>query len=50
MNNRYKIVVSTPILRPGLTIETEVSGKYLVEAVKITLDKVREINKPQEVK
>jgi hypothetical protein len=44
MNNRYIIRVESPLLRPGLVIETESSEKYLVEVVKMLLDKVREIN------
>jgi hypothetical protein len=44
MNNRYIIHVESPLLRPGLVIETESSEKYLVEVVKMLLDKVREIN------
>lgn len=48
MNNKYKIRVGHPLLRPGLTIETESSEKYLVDVVTKLLEKVREINKPSE--
>jgi hypothetical protein len=44
MNNKYKIKVEAPLVRPGITIETEVSERYLVPAVKMVMDKVREIN------
>lgn len=45
MNNKYKIVVKHPLLRPGLEIETESSEKYLVDVVNKLIEKVREINK-----
>lgn len=44
MNNKYIVKVSHPLLRPGLTIETEASEKYVVKVVKMLMDKVREIN------
>jgi hypothetical protein len=47
MNNTYKITVSSPLLRPGLTIETECSEKYLVAVLKKVMDSVREINTEQ---
>lgn len=44
MNNKYKIKIESPLVRPGLTIETECSEKYVVKVVKKTMDIVREIN------
>jgi hypothetical protein len=44
MNNRYIVRVQDPLIRPGLTIETEASEKYIVAVVRTLLDKVREIN------
>lgn len=44
MNNTYKILVQSPLLRPGLQIETEVSEKYLVPAVQTLMEKIRLIN------
>jgi hypothetical protein len=44
MNNKYKITIKHPVLRPGLEIETEASERYLVEVVQIAMDKAREIN------
>ena len=46
-NERYRIKVEAPLLRPGLTFETEVSGKYLVPTLRKILDKVREFNMDQ---
>jgi hypothetical protein len=43
-NETYKIRINSPLIRPGITIETEVSDKYLVDAVRNLLDKIREIN------
>jgi len=50
MNNIYKVKVKTPLLRPGLEIETECSEKYLVDVTKTLLEKVREINTKDEQK
>lgn len=46
MNNKYEIEVSHPLIRPGLTIKTEASEKYLVKVVETLMSKVREINGP----
>jgi hypothetical protein len=46
MNNTYRITVQSPLIRPGITIETTVSEKYLVAAVQTLMAKVREINVP----
>jgi hypothetical protein len=45
MNNRYKIKVESPLLRPGITITTECSEKYVVPVVEKVMEIVREINK-----
>ena len=44
MNNKYTITVGSPLLRPGLTITTEVSERYLVDAVRTLMGAIREIN------
>jgi hypothetical protein len=44
MNNKYIIRVTHPLIRPGVTIETEASEKYVVAVAKTLLEKVREIN------
>lgn len=43
-NNRYIIRATDPLLRPGLSIETVASEKYLADVTTTLLDKVREIN------
>ena len=44
-NTSYKIVVESPLLRPGIKIESSpVSEGYLVEETKKLLKFVREIN------
>lgn len=48
MNNRYRIKVGSPLLRPGLTIETDVSRRYLQPAVEEVMDAVRSINSQME--
>jgi hypothetical protein len=47
-NETYKIKVGSPLLRPGLSIETTVSGKYVVPTTKALIEKVRGINGPSE--
>ena len=47
LNNRYVITVSTPLLRPGLVISTEVSSKYVIEVVGDIMEMVRAINAPE---
>ena len=44
MNNRYIIRVEHPLIRPGLTIETEASEKYVDRVVKKLLELIRKIN------
>ena len=44
MNNKYKITATTPLLRPGLLVSTEVSARYLVRGLKRLLESVREFN------
>ena len=45
MNNKYIIRVEHPLIRAGITIETEASEKYLVAVLKKLMDLVREYNK-----
>lgn len=47
MNNTIKIVVESPLLRPGLRLETTVSEKYVVKATEFLMGIVREINSTQ---
>jgi hypothetical protein len=49
MNNKYIIKVEHPLLRPGISIETESSEKYLVPVVKKLMELVREINENKEL-
>ena len=44
MNNKYTIRAKHPLLRAGLTIETEASEKYVVKVVKKLMELIREIN------
>lgn len=44
MNNKYYIKVKHPLVRPGLSIETECSEKYVRSVTLKLLDLVREIN------
>lgn len=44
MNNKYKIVIESPLLRAGIRIETECSERYVVPVVNKVMDMVREIN------
>ena len=46
MNNKYKIKIESPLIRAGLTIETECSEKYVIKVVEKCMEIVREINKP----
>lgn len=50
MNNKYKVKVESPLLRAGLTIETECSEKYLTEVVDVLMNKVRDINTKDKTK
>jgi hypothetical protein len=44
MNNKYKIKIEAPLIRPGITIETECSERYVVKVVNKMMEIVREIN------
>lgn len=50
MNNAYHITVKAPLLRPGLTVETEVSEKYVVPVLNKVMEMVREFNSKNEPK
>ena len=45
MNNKYIIRVKHPLLRAGLSIETEASEKYVVKVAQKVMEIIREINK-----
>ena len=44
MNNKYIIKAEHPLLRAGLTIETEASEKYVVAVINKLLEIIREVN------
>jgi hypothetical protein len=44
MNNKYKVIVKDPLLRPGLIVETECSEKYLVQVLCKIMEQVRIFN------
>lgn len=46
-NETYTIRISSPLLRPGLEITTQVSKSYLVTTLNDLLDQVRDFNKQQ---
>lgn len=46
MNNKYTIRIEHPLVRPGITITTEASEKYLVPVTNKVMELVREINEP----
>jgi hypothetical protein len=50
MNNTYKISLSSPVLRAGLSIETTCSERYVVAVTHTLMDMARDINKSPEVK
>lgn len=50
MNNKYVIKVEHPLVRPGISIETEASEKYVVEVCKKLMEVVRELNKAENEK
>lgn len=45
MNNKFKITIESPLVRPGIKIETECSEKYLVKVMEKLMELIREINK-----
>ncbi len=47
-NETYLIEVSSPLLRPGLKISTEVSKGYLVTAMMDLMEQVRDFNSKQD--
>jgi hypothetical protein len=44
MNNKYKIKIKHPLIRTGLSIETEASERYVVDVVDKCMELVRTIN------
>lgn len=44
MNNKYTIRVTHPLVRPGLTIETEASEKYVAAVIAKLFEIVRAAN------
>lgn len=46
MNNKYIIRAEHPLIRAGLSIETEASERYVVRVVNKLMDLIREINIP----
>jgi len=46
-NETYRIVVESPLLRPGLRITTSVSQRYLVSTMGELMGYIREFNKQE---
>ncbi|MDD5251853.1 MAG: hypothetical protein PHT12_04450 [Patescibacteria group bacterium] len=46
-NETITITIGSPLLRPGLTLSTQVSSKYLLPALTNLLDQVRQFNQQQ---
>lgn len=46
-NNTVTITIGSPLLRPGLTLSTEVSAAYADSAAEQMLDLARRINAPK---
>lgn len=44
MNNKYVIKAKHPLLRAGLSVETEASERYVVKVVKMLMNLIRDIN------
>lgn len=44
MNNKYKIIIEAPLVRPGIKIETECSEKYVIKVMEKIMELIREIN------
>jgi hypothetical protein len=45
LNNKYIIRIKDPLLRPGLSIETEASERYAVDVAEKLMGIARDINK-----
>lgn len=43
-NNTYRLSIASPLLRPGMTISTDVSERYVPSAAEKLMALVREIN------
>jgi len=48
MNNKYTIRAEHPLIRAGLTVETEASERYLVKVLHKLMELIRQFNKEQE--
>lgn len=48
LNNKYTIVIGSPLLRPGLSIETECSESYLAPVIRKLLELIREFNSEED--
>lgn len=50
-NQKYELVVQSPLLRPGLKLIVKgFSGKHAVDVMRQTTEIVREFNKPEQGK
>lgn len=50
-NQKYELVVQSPLLRPGLKLRVKgFSGKYAVDVMQQTMEIVREFNRPEQDK
>jgi hypothetical protein len=48
MNNKYKITIKNPLIRPGIEIKTECSEKYVVIVLNKMMDLIRDFNQSSE--
>jgi len=46
-NNKYELEIGSPVLRPGLTLKTIVSERYVTSAAKKLMELAKEINEIQ---
>ncbi len=46
-NETYTVKITSPLVRPGIEISTQVSKKYLIPTLNDLLDQIRDFNKQQ---
>lgn len=47
MNAKWKVIFESPLVRPGIRLEVEVSERYLVPTLRRGMEKIREFNQPE---
>jgi hypothetical protein len=50
MNNTWQVEVSSPLLRPGIVVRTEVSEKCLVPTLNKAMESLRAFNDQEKTK